>query len=153
LSVARPRKHDGKIMRPEIFSRVLPSQIAFHRAQATNARRASQARRSSDFDKKFTNREKSLCAKFRADTLALVTPKDRNSSCEQLVNRSMSPSARRHTLPANSGAPCHGRRANRTAVRTAMLSNHFQLFTEAFYAPTCLPKLVSPDHACPTAPL
>jgi len=109
--------------------------------------------RSSDFDKKFTNLEKSLCAKFRADTLALVTPKDRNNRCEQLVNRPMSLSARRRTLPAISGAPRHGRRANRMAVRTAMLSNHFQLFTEAFYAPTCLPKLVSPDHACPTAPL
>jgi|GEM_PF-5970182 len=65
----------------------------------------------------------------------------------------MSLSARRRILPAISGASRQGRHANRMAVRTAMLSNHFQLFTEAFYAPTCLPKLVSPDHVCPTAPL
>jgi hypothetical protein len=108
---------------------------------------------SSDFDKYFTQRGKSLCAKFRADTLALVKPKDKNNRCEQVVNRMVSAFVPHLTNPAAYGAQRHGRRANLATFRTAVLSNHFQRLTEVFYAPTCLPKLVSLDHAFPTAPL
>lgn len=122
-------------------------------AMCENTGPARGANGSSDFDKNFTQRGKSLCAKFRTDTLALVKPQERNNRCEQLVNRMVSVFVPHSTNPAASGAQRHGRGANRTTARTAVLSSHFQRLTEVFYAPTCLPKLVSPDHALPTAPL
>ncbi len=109
--------------------------------------------RSSDFDKKFTKREKSLCANFRADTLALVTPQDMNHRCEQLVNRPVRIFSLRITLPVASGALRSRRPANHSSAPAVVTINHFHRSTEGFYAPTSLPKLVSPEHALPTAPL
>ena len=109
--------------------------------------------RSSDFDKKFTKRGKSLCAKFRTDTLALVTPQDMNHRCEQLVNRPVQIFSLRIILPAAPGASRPRRSANHSSAPAAVTINHFHRSTEGFYATTSLPKLVFPEHALPTAPL
>jgi hypothetical protein len=109
--------------------------------------------RSSDFDKKFTKRGKSLCAKFRTDTLALVTPQDMNHRCEQLVNRPVQIFSLRIILPAPPGASRPRRSANHSSAPAAVTINHFHRSTEGFYATTSLPKLVFPEHALPTAPL
>lgn len=114
---------------------------------------ALRATRSSDFDKKFTTRGKCLSANFRAATLALVTPQDRNTRCEQLVNRYRSFFALRITIPAGSGAQRHRRFSKPLVAYAAMIAKHFHHLTEVFYAPTCLPKLVSPHRFLPAAPL
>lgn len=126
---------------------------ALRAARPTDIGPARRTVRSSDFDKKFTKREKSLCAKFRADTLALVTPQDMNHRCEQLVNRSVRIFSLRITFPATPGASRPRRSANHSSAQAAVTINHFHRSTEGFYATTSLPKLVFPEHALPTAPL
>ena len=103
--------------------------------------------------KSLQSAEKSLCGIFRTDTLALVTPKDRNSRCEQLVNSRERFFVLRLTFPDGLGAQRPRRSANRTTACAVVIINHFYRSTEGFYAPTSLPKLVSPEHALPTAPL
>jgi hypothetical protein len=109
--------------------------------------------RSSDFDKKFTKRGKSLFAKIPTDTLALVTPKDMNHRCEQLVNRPVRIFSLSITLPEAPGALRPRRSTNSTSAPAVVTINHFYRSTEGFYAPTSNPKLVFPEHALPTAPL
>jgi hypothetical protein len=124
-----------------------------HRALPINASPAWRDGRSSDFEENFAKRIKCLCANFRVDTLALVTPQDNNHSCEQLVNRCASAFAPRLTFSAGSRAPRACRPANLLVACATMITNHFHRSTEVFYAPTCLPKLVSPHHFFPAAPL